>query len=171
MSIFDFSVQPPALSHDWKVFQQFMGNIGAFTYIAKDKSAYLDSVACRMLDCNSTKLNEFEFFNLMEKISKSPVEGQKHIYRFTNNNVTKYVKMNIYESSDEWLGFVQDFTRQISEMQERSYVEYDPVTRLPSYPFFSQKVKNLMPNVQNCCLATLYINGIEKLCKRKSPRR
>lgn len=163
MSIFDFSVQPPALSHDWKVFQQFMGNIGAFTYIAKDKSAYLDTVACRMLDCNSTKLNEFEFFNLMEKISKSPVEGQKHIYRFTNNNVTKYVKMNIYESSDEWLGFVQDFTRQISEMQERNYVEYDSVTRLPSYPFFSQKVKNLMPNVQNCCLATLYINGIEKL--------
>lgn len=163
MSIFDFSVQPPALSHDWKIFQQFIGNIGAFTYIAKDKSAYLDSVACRMLDCNSTKLNEFEFFNLMEKISKSPVEGQKHIYRFTNNNVTKYVKMNIYESSDEWLGFVQDFTRQISEMQERNYVEYDPVTRLPSYPFFSQKVKNLMPNVQNCCLATLYINGIEKL--------
>lgn len=163
MSIFDFSVQPPALSHDWKVFQQFMGNIGAFTYIAKDKSAYLDAVACRMLDCNSTKLNEFEFFNLMEKISKSPVEGQKHIYRFTNNNVTKYVKMNIYESSDEWLGFVQDFTRQISEMQERNYVEYDSVTRLPSYPFFSQKVKNLMPNVQNCCLATLYINGIEKL--------
>ncbi len=163
MSIFDFSVQPPALSHDWKAFQQFMGNIGAFTYIAKDKSAYLDAVACRMLDCNSTKLNEFEFFNLMEKISKSPVEGQKHIYRFTNNNVTKYVKMNIYESSDEWLGFVQDFTRQISEMQERNYVEYDSVTRLPSYPFFSQKVKNLMPNVQNCCLATLYINGIEKL--------
>lgn len=163
MSIFDFSVQPPALSHDWKVFQQFMGNIGAFTYIAKDKSAYLDAVACRMLDCNSTKLNEFEFFNLMEKISKSPVEGQKHIYRFTNNNVTKYIKMNIYESSDEWLGFVQDFTRQISEMQERNYVEYDSVTRLPSYPFFSQKVKNLMPNVQNCCLATLYINGIEKL--------
>lgn len=163
MSIFDFSVQPPELSHDWKIFQQFMGNIGAFTYIAKDKSAYLDSVACRMLDCSRTKLNEFEFFNLMEKISKSPVEGQKHIYRFTNNNVTKYVKMNIYESSDEWLGFVQDFTRQISEMQEKSYVEYDPVTRLPSYPFFSQKVKKLMPDVQNCCLATLYINGIEKL--------
>lgn len=163
MSIFDFSVQPPELSHDWKIFQQFMGNIGAFTYIAKDKSAYLDSVACRMLDCSSTKLNEFEFFNLMEKISKSPVEGQKHIYRFTNNNVTKYVKMNIYESSDEWLGFVQDFTRQISEMQEKSYVEYDPVTRLPSYPFFSQKVKKILPDVQNCCLATLYINGIEKL--------
>ncbi len=163
MSIFDFSVQPPALSHDWKIFQQFIGNIGAFTYIAKDKSAYLDAVACRMLDCNNTKLNEFEFFNLMEKISKSPVEGQKHIYRFANNNVTKYIKMNIYESSDEWLGFVQDFTRQMSEMQEKNYVEYDPVTRLPSYPFFSQKVKKLLPNVQNCCLATLYINGIEKL--------
>ncbi|MCM1133606.1 MAG: EAL domain-containing protein [Ruminococcus flavefaciens] len=163
MSIFDLSKKPPELSRDWKVFQQFVGNIGAFTYIAKEKSAYLDESACRMLSCTSTKLNEFEFFNLLEKISKSPVEGQKHIYRFTNNNVTKYIKMNIYESSDEWLGFVQDFTRQISESQEKSIIEYDSITHLPAYTSFSQKVKKILPGVQNCCLATLYINGIEKL--------
>ena len=164
MSIFDLSKKPPELSHDWTVFQQFVGNIGAFTYIAKEKSAYLDEAACRMLACTSTKLNEFEFFNLLEKISKSPVEGQKHIYRFTNNNTTKYIKMNIYESSDEWLGFVQDFSRQFSEDgQNSSFIEYDPVMRLPSYPSFSQKIKKLLPDVKNCCLATLYINGIEKL--------
>ncbi|MDO4863180.1 MAG: GGDEF domain-containing protein, partial [Ruminococcus sp.] len=164
MSIFDLSKKPPELSHDWEVFQQFVGNIGAFTYIAKEKSAYLDESACRMLACTSTKLNEFEFFNLLEKISKSPVEGQKHIYRFTNNNTTKYIKMNIYESSDEWLGFVQDFSRQFSEDSESSsFVEYDPVMRLPSYPSFSQKIKKLLPDVKNCCLATLYLNGIEKL--------
>ena len=72
--------------------------------------------------------------------------------------------MNIYESSDEWLGFVQDFTRQISEASEKSsFVEYDPVTKLPSYPSFSQKIKKLLPELQSCCLATLYIDGIEKL--------
>ena len=163
MSIFDLSKKPPELSHDWKVFQQFVGNIGAFTYIAKEKSAYLDEAACRMLACTSTKLNEFEFFNLLEKISKSPVEGQKHIYKFINNNNTKYIKMNIYESSDEWLGFVQDFSRQISACQDSSFVEYDPITRLPSYPSFSQTIKKLLPDVQTGCLATLYINGIEKL--------
>jgi len=163
MSIFDLSKKPPELSHDWKVFQQFVGNIGAFTYIAKEKSAYLDEAACRMLACTSTKLNEFEFFNLLEKISKSPVEGQKHIYKFINNNNTKYIKMNIYESSDEWLGFVQDFSRQISASQDSSFVEYDPITRLPSYPSFSQTIKKLLPDVQTGCLATLYINGIEKL--------
>lgn len=163
MSIFNFSSDPPELSHDWRIFQQFIGNIGAFTYIAKDKSAYLDDAACHMLNCSGNKLNEFEFFNLLEKISKKPVEGQKHIYRFTNNNVTKYIKMNIYESSDEWLGFVQDFTRQISDYQENSFVEYDPVTKLPSYPSFSQHIKKILPEVSSCCLATLYINGIEKL--------
>ena len=115
MSIFDLKKNPPELSHDWMVFQQFMGNIGAFTYIAKDKSAYLDPAACHMLRCPREKLNEFEFFNLLEKISKNPVEGQKHIYRFTEGGSTKYIKMNIYESSDEWLGFVQDFTRQITD--------------------------------------------------------
>ena len=164
MSIFNLEKKPPELSHDWQVFQQFMGNIGAFTYIAKDKTAYLDEAACRMLSCKSEKLNEFEFFNLLEKISKNPVEEQKHIYRFSENNVTRYIKMNIYESSDEWLGFVQDFTRQISEMNRNSsFVEYDPVTRLPSYPSFSQKIKKILPDVQHCCLATVYINGIEKL--------
>lgn len=163
MSIFDFSKNPPELSHDWSVFQQFIGNIGAFTYIAKEKSAFLDSAACRMLECSSTKLNEFEFFNLLEKISKSPVEGQKHIYRFTNNGVTKFIKMNIFESSDEWLGFVQDFTRQLTIIQDKSFTEYDPVTKLPSYPSFSQKVKKILPETQSCCLATLYINGVEKL--------
>lgn len=163
MSIFNLSTEPPELSHDWKVFQQFMGNIGSFTYIAKSKTAYLDDVACHMLSCSGNKLNEFEFFNLLEKISKMPVEGQKHIYHFTNNNTSKYIKMNIYESSDEWLGFVQDYTRQISNMRENDFVEYDPVTRLPSYPYFSQQIKKLLPDVQNCCLATLYINGIEKL--------
>lgn len=163
MSIFNLSKEPPELSRDWTVFQQFVGNIGAFTYIAKKKTAYLDDAACRMLSCSGNKLNEFEFFNLLEKISKMPVEGQKHIYRFTTNNTTKFIKMNIYESSDEWLGFVQDFTRQISQGQEKSFVEYDPVTKLPSYPSFSQHIKKLLPDVQNACLATLYINGIEKL--------
>lgn len=118
MSIFNFEQKTPELSHDWKVFQQFIGNIGAFTYIAKDKAAYLDDASCRMLACNSNKLNEFEFFNLLEIISKNPVEGQKHIYKFCRNNVTKFIKMNIYESSDEWLGFIQDFTRQITETKK-----------------------------------------------------
>lgn len=163
MSIFDLSQKPPKLSHDWIIFQQFIGNIGAFTYIAKERTAYLDEVARSMLACTGTKLNEFEFFNLLEKISKSPVENQKHIYRFTNNNVTKYIKMNIYEASDEWLGFVQDFSRQISETQEKDLIEYDTVTHLPSYPSFAQKVKKILPEAENCCLATLYINGIEKL--------
>ena len=164
MSIFDLSKKPPELSHDWKVFQQFVGNIGAFTYVAKDKTAYLDEAACQMLACSGTKLNEFEFFDLLEKISKSPVEGQKHIYRFKNNNTTKYIKMNIYESSDEWLGFVQDFSRQLaSDSSAVNFIEYDPVTKLPSYPSFSQHIKKLLPEVRNCCLATLYINGIEKL--------
>ena len=164
MSIFDFSKTPPALSHDWQVFQQFVGNIGAFTYIAKEKAAYLDSSACHMLGCPSEKINEFEFFNLLEKISKCPVEGQKHIYKFTDGNISRFIKMNIYESSDEWLGFVQDFTRQISEINDRqSFVEYDPVTRLPSYPSFSQKIKKILPDVQHACLATISINGIDKL--------
>lgn len=164
MSIFDFSKTPPALSRDWKVFQQFVGNIGAFTYIAKEKAAYLDSAACHMLGCPSEKINEFEFFNLLEQISKNPIEGQKHIYKYTDGNVTRFIKMNIYESSDEWLGFVQDFTRQISEYNDRqAFVEYDPVTRLPSYPSFSQKIKKILPDVQHACLATIYINGIDKL--------
>ncbi len=164
MSIFDFSQNPPALSHDWQVFQQFVGNIGAFTYIAKEKTAYLDSAACHLLGCPSEKINEFEFFNLLEKISKNPVEGQKHIYKFTDGIVTRFIKMNIYESSDEWLGFVQDFTRQISEFTDRqAFVEYDPVTRLPSYPSFSQKIKKILPDIKQACLATIYINGIDKL--------
>ena len=164
MSIFDLSKTPPELSHDWEVFQQFVGNIGAFTYIAAQKSAYLDDAACRMLSCRSGKLNEFEFFNLLEKISKSPVEGQKHIYRFIDNNKIRYIKMNIYESSDEWLGFVQDFTRFFSNTSDRSsMIEYDPVTRLLSYPSFSQKIKKIINDSGQSCLATLYINGIEKL--------
>lgn len=164
MSIFDLTKNPPELSHDWSVFQQFMGNIGAFTYIAKEKSAYLDSAACHMLGCQRDKLNEFEFFNLLERISKNPVEGQKHIYRFTDNNSTKFIKMNIYESSDEWLGFVQDFTRQLTnESNQKAFVEYDPVMRLTSFPSFSQKIKHILPECQHGCLATLYINGIDKL--------
>lgn len=163
MSIFDLSKKPPELSRDWIIFQQFVGNIGAFTYISKERTAYLDDATCDMLKCPRAKLNEFEFFNLLEKISKSPVEGQKHIYRFSNDNTMKYIKMNIYESSDEWLGFIQDFTRQISEEQEKNFVDYDPVTHLPSYPSFANRVKKILPDSQNCCLATLYINGIEKL--------
>ena len=102
MSIFDFTQTPPALSRDWKVFQQFVGNIGAFTYIAKEKAAYLDTAACHMLGCPSEKINEFEFFNLLEMISKNPVEGQKHIYKYTDGNVTRYIKMNIYEVTSGW---------------------------------------------------------------------
>lgn len=164
MSIFNFDKKPPYLSRDWQVFQQFMGNIGAFMYIAKEKSAYIDEVACRMLSCSNEKINEYEFFNLLEKISKNPVEGQKHIYKFNDRSTTKYIKMNIYETSDEWLGFVQDFTRQMSDIDSSdSFVEYDPITRLPSYPSFSQKVKKLIPEITRGFLATMYINGIDKL--------
>ena len=164
MSIFNFSTDPPELSRDWKVFQQFVGNIGAFTYIAKDKAAYFDPASSRMLGCSSEKLNEFEFFDLLERISKNPVEGQKHIYRFNDKNTVRYLKMNIFESSDEWIGFIQDFTRQMSDIYEHlSFVEYDPVTRLPSYPSLSQKIKSILPETQQGCLATIYINGIDKL--------
>jgi len=164
MSIFNFDRTPPYLSRDWQLFQQFMGNIGAFMYIAKEKSAYLDPAARRMLSCTHEKINEYEFFNLLEKISKNPVENQKHIYKFTNNNSTKYIKMNIFESSDEWLGFIQDYTRQIDAFNDKSnFIEYDPITRLPSYPSFSQKVKKIIPDVQKCFLATMFINGIDKL--------
>lgn len=164
MSIFNFASNPPSLSRDWKLFQSFMGNIGAFTYIAKEKAAYLDQAACRMLSCSHEKINEYEFFNLLDKISKNPVEGQKHIYKLTVNNSTRYIKMNIFESSDEWLGFVQDYTRQLSENDKKNgYIEYDPITRLLSYPSFSQKVKKIIPTVERCFLATLYINGIDKL--------
>ena len=74
--------------HDWLVFQQFVGNIGVFTYLAKEKTAYFDAAACRLLSCSGEEMNEFDFFNLLESISKNPVEGQKHIYRFTEKNVT-----------------------------------------------------------------------------------
>lgn len=164
MSIFNFDKKPPYLSRDWQAFQQFMGNIGAFMYIAKDKTAYLDEAACRMLSCTHDKINEYEFFNLLEKISKNPIEGQKHIYKFIDTNTTRYIKMNIYETSDEWLGFVQDFTRQMSEKDRADgFVEYDSVTRLLSFPSFSQKVKKLIEETPNSFLATLYIEGLDKL--------
>lgn len=164
MSIFNLEKNPPELSKDWLIFQQFVGNIGAFMYISKDKTAYLDAEACRMLSCPTGKINEFEFFNLLEKISKNPVEGKKHIYKFYDNNVTRYLKMNIYESSDEWLGFIQDFTRQIEESANKErYIEFDPVTRLLSYSSFSQKIREILPNSENCCLATLYVSGLDKL--------
>lgn len=164
MSIFNLEKSPPELSRDWLIFQQFVGNIGAFMYIAKEKTAYLDGEACRMFSCPAQKMNEFEFFNLLERISKNPVEGQKHIYKFHDNNVTRYIKMNIYESSDEWLGFVQDFSRRINEINmPDKFTELDPVTRLLSYPAFSNKIRKLMPQVKQCCLATLYVNGLDKL--------
>lgn len=72
--------------------------------------------------------------------------------------------MNIYESSDEWLGFVQDFSRRINEISKPDrFTEFDPVTRLLSYPSFSNKIKKIMPKVKRCCLATLYVNGLDKL--------
>lgn len=164
MSIFNFETNPPSLSSDWLIFQEFMGNIGSFTYISKSKTAYLDKVACDMLACRNGKLNEFEFFNLLEKISKNPVENQKHIYSFTAGNRTRYIKMNIYENSDEWLGFVQDFTRQIEEtLRKNEKIEFDPITRLPSYATFSQKIKQRMADNSQCFLSAIYINGIEKL--------
>lgn len=164
MSIFNLEKSPPELSRDWLIFQQFVGNIGAFMYIAKEKTAYLDGEACRMLSCPAKKMNEFEFFNLLEKISKNPVEGQKHIYKFNDNNKTRYIKMNIYESSNEWLGFVQDFSRRMNEINKPDrFTELDPVTRLLSYPSFSNKIRKIMPEVRRCCLATLYVNGLDKL--------
>ncbi|MCM1314979.1 MAG: EAL domain-containing protein [Alistipes senegalensis] len=162
MSIFNFETDPPSFSRDWLVFQSFVGNIGAFTYIAEDRTAYLDPVARDMLSCRNTKLNEFEFFNLLEKISGSPVENHKHVYRFSAHNSTRYIKMNIYENSTEWLGFVQDFTRQFEIISQKDNTDSDPVTRLPSYKAFSEKVRKYIGK-EKCFLAAVYINGIEKL--------
>ena len=82
MSIFNFNKNSVSLSGDWQLFQKFMGNIGAFTYIAKEKSAYMDSVTCKLLNCSHEKINEYEFFNLLDKISKNPVDGYKHVLPF-----------------------------------------------------------------------------------------
>lgn len=164
MSIFNIEKNSFSLSNDWKLFQKFMGNIGAFTYIAKEKSAYFDPAARRLLNCSREKINEYEFFNLLDRISKNPVEGEKHIYVYSTENTKYYIKMNIFESSDIWLGFVQDYTRQMSEkFNKNSTIEYDPITRLPSYPSFTQSVKEVLKDSKHCWLATMHLNGLDKL--------
>jgi len=164
MSIFNIDKNSMSLSGDWQLFQKFMGNVGAFTYIAKEKSAYFDPCALKILNCSREKINEYEFFNLLDRISKNPVEGEKHIYIYNNENIRKYIKMNIFENKDVWLGFVQDFTRQISEKNTKSHlVEYDPITRLPSYTYFTQIVKNTLKRAKHCWLAIMHLNGLDKL--------
>ena len=37
MSIFNIDKNSMSLSHDWELFQKFMGNVGAFTYISKEE--------------------------------------------------------------------------------------------------------------------------------------
>ncbi|MDE6834954.1 MAG: GGDEF domain-containing protein, partial [Ruminococcus sp.] len=150
------------LSSDWLIFQSFMGNIGAFTYIAEKRTAFLDPVAREMLSCRNTKLNEFEFFNLLEKISGSPVEANKHIYKFTSGKCTRYIKMNIYENNSEWLGFVQDFTRIFEITNQKDNITSDPVTHLPVYEVFSEKIRKYL-NKEKCYFSAVYINGTEKL--------
>lgn len=164
MSIFNIDKNSMSLSSDWQIFQKFVGNIGAFTYIAKEKSAYFDSVALKILNCSHEKINEYEFFNLLDRISKNPIEDEKHIYIYQTGHSKKYIKMNIYESKDVWLGFVQDFTRQITEKDKKSnLIEYDPITRLPSYNYFTRMVKETLKTSNNCWLASMHINGLEKL--------
>lgn len=164
MSIFNIDKNSMSLSNDWKLFQKFMGNIGAFTYIAKEKSAYFDSVSLKILNCSREKINEYEFFNLLDRISKNPVEDEKHIYIYNTEHTKKYIKMNIFESKDVWLGFVQDFTRQISEKNTKSHtVEYDPITRLPSYTYFTGIVRDTLNKSEHCWLAVMHLNGLDKL--------
>ncbi len=164
MSIFDFSKRPPEISGDWKIFQKFYGSIGVFTYSSEYKTAYFDDTATHMLSCRKNTLSEFEFFNLLEKISGSPAEGHEHIYTISDGFSVRFIKMNIYESSGRWLGFVQDFTRQLSEAGMRQTdEEYEPIMRLPSYTAFSKKVKKLLPEMTCCFLASVCINGIDKL--------
>lgn len=164
MSIFNIDKNSMSLSGDWQLFQKFMGNIGAFTYISKEKSAYFDPVALKILSCSHERINEYEFFNLLDRISKNPVDGEKHIYVYNTENIRKYIKMNIFENKDVWLGFVQDFTRQISEKNSRSHmVEYDPITRLPSYNYFTNIVKDTLNKSNHCWLAVIYLNGLDKL--------
>lgn len=164
MSIFNIDKNSMSLSHDWQLFQKFMGNVGAFTYISKEKSAYLDPTALKILNCSREKINEYEFFNLLDRISKNPIEGEKHIYIYHTDNTKKYIKMNIFESKDVWLGFVQDYTRQIFEKKKKSdTLEYDPITRLPSYASFTKIVRETLDNTTHCWLASMHLNGLEKL--------
>lgn len=164
MSIFNIDKNSMSLSHDWELFQKFMGNVGAFTYISKEKSAYLDPVALKILNCSRERINEYEFFNLLDRISKNPVEGEKHIYIYHTDSTRKCIKMNIFESKDVWLGFVQDYTRQIFEKSKKSdTVEYDPITRMPSYAYFTKMVKEALETTNHCWLASMHLNGLEKL--------
>ena len=162
MSIFNFETDPPSFSRDWLIFQSFVGNIGTFTYIAEKRTAYIDPVARDILSCRNTRLNEFEFFSLLEKISGSPVENHKHLYKFTSGTSARYIKMNIYENSTEWLGFVQDFTRFFEIISQKDNIDSDPVTHLLTYTAFSGKVKKYIGS-EKCYLSAVYINGIEKL--------
>ena len=95
MSIFNLTKEPPELSRDWKVFQQFIGNIGAFTYIAKNKTAYLDDVACRMLSCSGNKLNEFE---LPIRPDTTETESEEDI----KERISHFVVMGIGEPFDNY---------------------------------------------------------------------
>ncbi|MDE5945686.1 MAG: GGDEF domain-containing protein, partial [Oscillospiraceae bacterium] len=89
---------------------------------------------------------------------------EKHIYVYVLENTKHYIKMNIFESKDVWLGFVQDYTRQISEKnQKKSTIKCDPITRLPTYEAFTDIVKDKLKRSQNFWLASIHLNGLDKL--------
>ncbi|MEE5991924.1 MAG: EAL domain-containing protein [Oscillospiraceae bacterium] len=162
MGIFQFTRQNHVnLSEDWKLFADLFHNIGAFTYKETLQTVYFDENAQRILNVGkSMPKNEYKIF--LGKLMETPVEGEQNLYLLRSGAEKRYLKLLLTKREGEELGFVEDVTRRIVQLNAGQQ-EYDDVTGMLQMSAFSNIINQKIQENETFILTAVYISGLDKM--------
>ena len=162
MGIFQFTRQNHVtLSEDWKLFSDLFHNIGAFTYKNTLQTVYFDENAQRILNVGkSMTKNEYHVF--LGKLTETPVEGEQNLYLLRSGAEKRYLKLLLTKRENEELGFIEDVTRRIVQLNAGQQ-EYDDVTGMLRMSAFSNVINQKIQENESFILTAVYISGLDKM--------
>lgn len=77
------------------------------------------------------------FYNRIEEIMKSPIEGERDVYKMGED---RYVRIHLSKDDDSYLGVVTDVSAEIFDKQRMQYENnHDQLTGLCRYQYFKQQ--------------------------------
>lgn len=162
MGIFQFTRQNHVtLSEDWKLFADLFHNIGAFTYKNSLQTVYFDENSQRILNVGKT-ITKSEYKIFLGKLMETPVEGEQNLYLLRSGAEKRYLKLLLTKRDNEEIGFVEDVTRRIVQLNAGQQ-EYDDVTGMLKMSAFSKIVNQKIQENENFIVVAVYISGLDKM--------
>lgn len=134
--------------------------LAAFEYERGINHVFTTSGLSELLELPASKAaglykNSNLFDEYIRKITKKPIEGEENIFKLSE---TKYIRVNMSESAEGYLGIITDVTKDVLQKKQMQYENtHDPLTGLYKMGYFKQLAEQILQQLsgRKVCAAVM----------------